>query len=461
MTKSFLISVAAFLVCFTAEASDFVVTDYGVRADSMDVQTKGIQTAIDDCASKGGGRVVVPAGKYLTGEIILRSNVEFYLDAGAVLLGSRNLSADYPMQPRNVFRSLKDTKGWNALIFAADAKNISVTGQGMIDGRGRGARGWLQDVAGDANGRPKNILFVSCSNVCIENISMCNSAMWNIHLLNCDNVRVRGLNIYNHCNGNNDGIDIDCCRRVTIADCIIDSDDDGIVLKATGKGDCRDITISNCIVSSYANAIKLGTETTGDFRNICVTGCVITPSRSKDDRILKSTPSGITALSIEMTDGGTVDGVSINNVVIRGTECPLYVRLANRARKHIPEATEPSIGAMRNIFISNVTAYETGNFCSSITGIDSAHIQNVCLSNVRFENKGNLKWGDYIAESKDVVADEKGYPQPTVWGNLPARGLFIRNVDGITLSNVSFSSIANDPREAIITDKVTGFVIHN
>ena len=232
----------------------------------------------------------------------------------------------------------------------------------------------------------------------------------------------------------------------------------------------------NITLSSFANAIKCGTESTGGYKNIVISNCIVKPSCNKGDRIIKSTPSGITAISLEVVDGGIMDGVSIDNIVIEGTECPLYVRLANRGRKYIDEAPVPPIGKMRNIQISNVTAYDTGNFCSSITGIPGGEIENIYLSNVRFLNKGGLVAGNcrtandmqgkrhdtagnvfrnqYWSSHREVKEDEKGYPQPTVWGNLPSYGLFIRNVRSIAVDNATFQSEKPDPRIPVIAVNV-------
>lgn len=372
--------------------------------------------------------------------------------------------------------SLKDAGGWSALIYAVGARNIAVTGKGVIDGRGKGRKGRVGGVPGDADGRPRNILFISCKGVRISGISMRNSALWNQHYLDCEDVIVEHIHVFNHCNGNNDGIDIDGCRRFILSDSVIDSDDDGIVLKSTGLAPCEDVVINNCIVSSFANAIKCGTESTGGYKNIVISNCIVKPSCNKGDRIIKSTPSGITAISLEVVDGGIMDGVSIDNIVIEGTECPLYVRLANRGRKYIDEAPVPPIGKMRNIQISNVTAYDTGNFCSSITGIPGGEIENIYLSNVRFLNKGGLVAGNcrtandmqgkrhdtagnvfrdqYWSSHREVKEDEKGYPQPTVWGNLPSYGLFIRNVRSIAVDNATFQSEKPDPRIPVIAVNV-------
>lgn len=462
-------------------AADFDIFSFGASRDTAALQTAAINAAIAECHRQGGGRVVIPAGKYKSGTIFLKDNVELHLEAGACLYASDDYR-DFPVQPRAAYRSQKDAGGWVSLIYAVGASNIGITGRGVIDGRGRGRKGFIDGFGGDRNGRPRNILLISCSNVLVEGITMRNSAMWNQHYLDCEDVTVRNIRVYNHCNGNNDGIDIDGCRRFILSDSIIDSDDDGIVLKSTGTAACEDVVISNCIVSSFANAIKCGTESTGGFRNISISGCVVKPSSHKGERILKSTPSGITAVSLEIVDGGVMDGVSVDNILIEGTECPLYVRLANRGRKHIDEAPQPPLGSMRNISVSNITAYGCGNFCSSVTGIPDAKIENIRLSNIRFISRGGLREGNFLPDSEmsgkrhdsasrsrwerywagyaEVVEDEKGYPQPTVWGNLPSSGLFIRNVGSLVLDGAAFGSEKPDPRIPLIAVNVDSLSIY-
>lgn len=452
-------------------ARDYLVGDYGNVGDTTVLSSPAINAAIADCNANGGGRVIVPTGKYRCGTIFLKSHVELHLEIGAVLFASDD-DSDFPMQPRNHYRSQKDAAGWNAFIFAYDAEDIALTGSGTIDGRGKGKHGFLKNVPGDGNGRPRNILFISCRNIRVQGITIRNSPVWNQHYLNCEDVMVDGICSWNHCNGNNDGIDIDGCRRFILSNSIIDSDDDGIVLKSTGMAPCENIIIRGCIVSSWANAIKLGTESTGGYKNISISDCIVKPSENASDRIIKSTKSGITAISLEVVDGGVMDGVVVNNIQIEGTECPIYVRLADRARKHTAESPEPRIGTMRNIFISNVYAKNVGNFSSSITGIPNGKIENVTLSNIYISNRGGLVKGSYRTVGDDegirhdtngnlfvdkywksagqVKEDDKGYPQPTVWGNLPCYGLFVRHVKSIRLHNVHFSSEGNEPRKSTI-----------
>ncbi|MGN0282864.1 MAG: glycoside hydrolase family 28 protein [Prevotella sp.] len=459
-------------------AQDYAIANYGTVNDTTQLASTAINAAIADCHAHGGGRVVVPAGKYRCGTIYMKSHVELHLSRGAYLYASDDF-LDFPMQPRNHYRTQKEENGGNALIYAADAEDIALTGHGTIDGRGAKKHGSVTAPDKSVIVPPRNILFVSCKNVKVRDITIKNAPGWNQHYMNCEDVLVEGITSWNHCHGNNDGIDIDGCRRFIVTNCIIDADDDAVVLKSTGLAPCEDVVVKGCILSSFANAIKCGTESVGGFIRILVSDCIVKPSENKGKRILKSTPDGITAISLELVDGGKMEDVTVNNILIRGTQCPLYIRLANRGRR-MPGETDAPVGTMKNINISNVHAYATGNYSASITGIPGHRVENVTLSNVSFENIGGLApkaWRKAEKNEKrhdmrpsavydtfwktvaDVVEDEKGYPQPTVWGNLPSRGLFLRHVDGIKLHNVTFSSIGSDPREDIVKDDVEGLKV--
>lgn len=247
-----------------AHSTEYNIFQFGASKDTSVVQTQAINAAIENCHRQGGGKVIIPSGIYKSGTIFLKDNVELHLESGAYLYASDNYD-DFPVQPQASYRSQKDAGGWVSLIYAVDAKNISITGKGTIDGKGKGRKGRISGLGGDRNGRPRNILFISCKDVHVEGITMRNSALWNQHYLNCEDVTIDHIKVYNHSNGNNDGIDIDGCRRFILSNSIIDSDDDGIVLKSTGTAPCENVIISNCIVSSFANAIKCGTESTGGF----------------------------------------------------------------------------------------------------------------------------------------------------------------------------------------------------
>lgn len=448
-------------ICFLASpaiAQDYLVTDFGAKPGPASMNTTAINKAIAACHANGGGRVIIPAGIFNSGTIILKNNVELHLRMGATLLASGSAD-DFPVQPQPGYRSQKDPGGWRALIYACEAGNIAVTGPGTIDGNGAKHPGNPRNKLGsDMDGRPRNILFISCRNIRVEQVRMMNSAIWNQHYLDCEDVVVDNINVYNHANRNNDGIDIDGCRRFLLSNSVFDTDDDAIVLKSTGAAATEDVVITNCIVSSFCNAIKAGTESTGGFRNISISNCVIKPGRNTHPPIY-GMPGGIAALSLEIVDGGQMEGVSISNITIQGTQCPLYVRLGNRARKHTAAAQAPPVGAMKNIVISNIIAYGTGNYSASITAIPGHYVENISLSNIQFFNKGKLQPGGYIKDISEVKEDEKGYPQPTVWKELPSSGLFIRHAKNVQVTGLMLGSAAADPRPPVVAEDVEGLQI--
>jgi polygalacturonase len=420
------------------------INDLGVAPGSEGVCTKHLQQAIDLCHSRGGGTVVIPAGVFTTGSIRLRSSVCLELEAGAVLLGSSD-AADYPAQATPAYRSLKDASPFRALIYADSEENISVVGRGTIDGQGAKFT-WGRS---DMDGRPRLIQFVSCRDVRVEGLRLRNSALWMQHYLNCERVQLRGLNVWNHANRNNDMIDLDGCRQVTVSDCIGDTDDDGITLKSTGPAPCEHVTISNCIVSSRCNAIKCGTESTGGFRNIAISNCVIKPSAAELE--ISGNREGISGISLEVVDGGVLDGVVISNVSIEGTLAPVFVRLGNRARKHRADAAEPPVGALRNVRIENVQVRGAGDIGSSITGLPGHHVENITLRDVHVELAASGVAADV---NKKVPERESSYPEAKMWGRLPAYGFFVRHASAVRFVDVTVKSSDGEPRPWLVTDDV-------
>jgi len=440
------------------QKSIYNICDFGAKGDGMTLCTEAISKTIETCSENGGGTVVVPPGTYVSGTIRMKDKVELHLEKGSVISASTNRD-DFPRQPQPEYRSQKDPGGWFALIYAEGISDFAITGSGTIDGNGKQQKPDPGLLGGDRDGRPRNILFISCKQVRIEGIKMKNSGIWNQHYLNCEDIFINGIEVYNHSNRNNDAIDIDGCRRVVVSNSVFDSDDDAITLKSTGAAATEDVVITNCVVSSFCNAIKAGTESTGGFRNISISNCVVKPSRSTDDPVFRTARNGITGISLEIVDGGTMEGITISNITIEGTQCPLYIRLGNRARKHIENAPEPPMGKMRNIAISNIVAHNTGNFSSSITAVPGCFVENVTIDNIQLFNSGGVKNGEYLATCSEVKEDEKGYPQPTVWGNLPSSVLFIRHVKNISVNNLMFGSTSPDPRTPVIASDVSNLQI--
>jgi len=448
-----IIALFALFVCVSVQAKVYNILDFGAKSDTTKLSTVAINKAIKKCYSEGGGTVLIPAGMFKSGTITLMDNVELHLAHAAILFGSTDQN-DFPRQKRPSYRSQKDTGGWYSLIYAEGATNISITGSGTIDGQGKYQKPRPECENKDRDGRARNILFISCKNVKVEGVTLRNSGIWNQHYLNCEDVSLLNQTVWNHCNKNNDALDIDGCRRVLVSGCNYDSCDDAVTLKSTGLAPCEDITITNCVVSSFCNGIKCGTESTGGFRNLTISNCVVRPSRSTDKHEPTAYKEGITGLSLEIVDGGTMEGVTVTNLTIEGTQAPIYLRLGNRARKHTKNVPQPLKGAMRNINISNVVAYNTGNFASSISGIEGAIIENVMLNNILFVNKGGLKAGEYKQSLSDVKENERSYPQPTMWKELPCSGLFVRHTKNIQVNGISFVSLEKDPRPVLLLDDV-------
>jgi polygalacturonase len=450
------INVLLLLISFHAKGKDFNILDFGATRDTGKLSTLAINKAVGACFKAGGGRVIIPNGHFKSGTITLLNNVELFLERGAVLYASTD-HRDFPRQRQPKYRSQKDPGGWYALIYAEGASNIGISGYGTIDGQGAkqiprpGPKGPVHE---DRDGRPRNILFISCRKISVQDITMQSSGIWNQHYLDCENVVVHNIRVYNHSNRNNDAIDIDGCRRVVISDCIMDTDDDGITLKSTGAAPCEDVAITNCIVSSFCAAIKCGTESTGGFKNILISNCIIKPSICPTEPVFRTPRIGQVGIALEMVDGGIMDGVTVSNIVIEGTECPIYVRLGNRARKHTEEAPEPGRGTMRNVSLSDINVYNAGNYCSSITGIPGSAIENISLNNIRIINRGGLRQGEYTSDASKVPELEKEYPAPDRWRNLPSSGFFIRHVKHISLNDVTLGSLTADPRVPLIADDV-------
>ncbi|WP_430972356.1 glycoside hydrolase family 28 protein [Sunxiuqinia rutila] len=450
----FVIAFLGMLFSHASFAGNINILDKGAIPDGKTLVTEILQTAIDKVSEQGGGTVIIPPGHFLTGSIILKSGVNLEVQKGAVLLGSTKLEDYLSIQPEFVaLRTIQPTK---QLIFSEAQNDVSISGMGIIDGQGAA---FSSTLPGDDAGitRPHLIQMINCKNVKIEGVNLRNSGAWMQHYLACENLQILGITVYNHCNKNNDGIDVDGCSNVVISDCIIDSDDDGICLKSTSPAICKDVTVSNCVVKSHCNALKLGTESTGGFKNVTFSNCVVSPSVDPDP--VYGTLRGQSAISVEMVDGGVLDGVNISNITITETDCPIFVRLGNRARKHAPDAPVPGMGTLRNVHISNIIATTSSKLTSSITGVSSAFAENISLDNIRITN---LSDGTAEEASMAVKENDKGYPTPNMFGDiLPASGFFVRHVRNITFNNIQLFNKGDNVRPAFIFHNVSDALIIN
>lgn len=434
----------------------FDVLNFGAAGDGKTLDTAFINRAIDACNAAGGGVVYLPPGTYLSGTVILKSNVTLYLEAGATLLGSRNLD-DYSAQagpPANA------DAGQKHLIFARDAENVGLAGPGRIDGQGPSfwvpngrvqpppEDAWRDNIAHGwkALPRPSPMLeFYNCKYLRIEDVRIENSPGWTLRPINCDNVHIRGLNIKNPVYGSNtDGIDPTCCHNLFISDCLIDTGDDAICLKSENPygGELRvsqNITITNCVLTGCCNGLKFGTATRGGYENIVVSNCVI----FNDDVPL---PSRLECgIAIEMVDGGWIDGVLISNLRMKRVRTPIFIRRGNRR-----PGPGGNPGFLRGVMIENLHA--TGAILTSVmTGLPGFDIEDVTLSNIRVDSEegGSADW-----VTREIPELPKAYPNARSFGRLPAYGVYCRHLTGVRLRNLEFKSAASEARPAIFCEDV-------
>ena len=438
----FIFTIIVCLLYGAAPAAVFNIREFGAAGNGVDPDTGPIQAAIDAAGEKGG-TVLVPAGIYLTGSLDMRSHVELHLETGAVLLGSTRISDYRPHKP--ALPSYNDLFLRYSLLYGENLENISVTGGGTIDGQGGAFRITTNKKPDRYKDRPFILRFVACKDVRVEGVRMRNSAMWMQHYFACENVRIAGISVFNHCNKNNDMIDIDGCKNVIISDCFGDTDDDALTLKSTSGLITEDVTVSNCILSSHCNAIKLGTESHGGFRNIVISDIVVKPSAHPTH--IYGFPAGISGITLTMVDGGILDGVKISNIQIDGPRVPIFMRLGDRGRVYRENMPRPGVGIFRNVTISNVSATGADSTGCSITGLPGHPVENVTLSGIRIRFRGT---GNYLPADHPVPELPSEYPESTMFGSLPAYGFYIRHGDNIRVSDLELICDKGDPRTALI-----------
>ncbi len=436
-SRYWILSIAVCLLTVNwASAAEAVydVRDYGAKADGKILCTQGIQTAIDECAAGGGGAVYFPPGKWLSGTLYMGNHVTLRLDSGSMLLGSRD--------PNDYARRRGDFSSWS-LIAGKDLEHIAIRGSGTIDVQGSAFR-WKD------RSRPKGIYIESCRDILIEGVAMRSAGSWMQHYFDCDRLIVRDISVFNHVAYNNDGLNIDSCRDVRITGCVIDSDDDAIVLKSRSLKPCENVTIANCVVSSHCNSIKMGTESGGGFQNITVTNCTICSPRYS--KVTYGKQRGLAGLALEIVDGGTLDRVAISNITIKGVSVPIFMRLGNRARQYGPGERQPGVGTFRNVVVNNIVATQVSSIGCSITGLPGGHrIENVSLSNIKLTFDGG---GTRKDASREIPEKAASYPESTMFGTLPAYGFYCRHVNGLTLTNVQLQTASPDLRHAVVCEDV-------
>jgi polygalacturonase len=442
------------------------IIDRGACSSNTTENTAIIQKAIDDVSAAGGGQVLIPAGRFVTGVLHLKSNVEIHLDKYAVLAGSTRRS-DYGIPDAT------------ALLLADKVHNIAITGQGMIDGQGEKViediyrmlnAGTLQDsewktenpwhqVRPEERNRPKIINFTNSNNIIIKGITIKNSPNWVQRYDKCADILMDSIQVESNVYWNNDGVDFVDCKNVKCTNSFFNADDDGICLKSEDRNSrCENIYVANCVVRSSASAVKLGTASWGGFKNITI----------KDIKVFDTFRS---AIAIEAVDGGVIENIDVRNIKATNTGNAILVRLGHRNKDSV-------VSQLRNVYIGNMEVevprtkpdigynmegpakrYPHNVFPSSVTGIPGHPVQNVLIENVNIVYQGGADRNkacfglDSLAKVPERIPD---YPEFSMFGELPAWGFYVRHVDGIQFKNVEVSYKEDDFRPAMVFDDVKG-----
>jgi polygalacturonase len=466
---------AAFLLPFftlAASAATLNVRGFGAKADGRTADRDAINKAIEAAAAANGGTVYFPAGTYLTGSIHLRSNVALQFEPGTVILASGDLAAYDEAEPNSStkFQDFGHSHWHNSLFWGENLSNVVIAGKGLINGKAltREAR---------RTGGNKAIALKRCRNITIRDVSILSGGHFGILATGVDNLTVDNVAI----DTNRDGIDIDGCHNVRLSNLNVNSpNDDAIVLKAShalGFRRATDaVTITNSFVSGYdmgtlldgtygrqlkkapdrdgpTGRLKIGTESEGDFRKITVSNIVFEHSRG---------------LALESVDGAHIEDVTITNIAMRDvSNSPIFIRLGSRMRA--PQGTPP--GSIRRVLISNLTASDAdARYASIISGTPGNDVEDIALENIRLQYRGGLTLEQAADQPADLVNTfffrssggvpkrqpyhvperEKEYPEPSMFGLLPAYGLYIRHAKGIDVRNLSVSYTKEDSRPAFV-----------
>ncbi len=401
-------------------ARDFDVTKFGAVADGRTSSARAFSAAITACADAGGGRVLVPAGKFLTGAIHLKSGVNLHLADGAEIIFSDQLEEYLPVVLVRV--GGVELYNYSPLIYARDCANVAVTGRGRLNGNAKKWWDWKssETKAGFEMGakgvpveqrifgkpefciRPSFLSFVSCTNVLLEDFTIGSGPNWTIHPVYCQNTTIRGVHVATD-GPNNDGIDPDSCRDVLIENCTFDTGDDCVVLKSGYNEDgwrvgrpTENVIMRHCTSKHGHGGLVIGSEMSGGVRNVFMEDCEFEGT----DRALR--------IKSRADRGGVVENIYARNLKVKNMQREVAIlNMDYGSDRNKPIASKPPV--FRNMQFENITG-DGAPTAILIQGMADSPIENIRFVNVT------------ISSTKGVVAN---YVKGLVFNNAqitPANG---------------------------------------
>ncbi|KQM68154.1 exo-poly-alpha-D-galacturonosidase [Sphingomonas sp. Leaf17] len=483
------------LLPFPAHAATMIdVRDHGARGDGRTIDSPAINAAITAAARAGGGTVAIPPGRYLCFSIRLKSRVTIQFAKGAVIeaadparhAGRYDLPEDNGEQ---LYQDFGHSHWRNSLFWGEDVEDVAIVGPGLIHGAGLtrdgpGAR-WkaqtgerplsmrqmsaaeiarLEPDATRMNGLGnKGIAFRNGRNIRLSGFSMLRCGHFAILATGTQHLHIHDLTI----DTDRDGIDLDCVRHTVVERCRVNTpNDDAIVIKssfALGRAIAsQDVTVRHCAVSGHdlgtmldgtrrttqllapdrdrvTGRIKLGTESNGGYRRILIEDCSFTHCRG---------------LALETVDGGVMEDVVVRRITMRDvTTAPLFLRIGDRRRG--PAGT--GVGAIRRVTLSEIDA--TGidhRFAATIAGLPGHPVEDLTLSHIHLSYRGGGTAEDAARRPEELAG---AYPEPSMFGVLPAWGLWVRHARRLTIDRLDLATTAADARPPFVFADATGLSI--
>lgn len=394
------------------------VKDYGAVADGSTLNTEAFEKTIKECAKNGGGKVIVPNGKYLTGPIHLESNVNLHLEDNAEILFSTN-PKDYPI----VHTSFEGTEvmNYSPLVYAKNKMNVAITGKGTLNGQANSSNWWVWSggksygwqkgipsqndpanrevlvemaekgvpVAERVFGegcylRPNFVEFFECNTVLIKDIKIINAPFWILHPLKSNNIIIDGVTVNSH-GPNNDGCDPEYSQNIIIKNCVFNTGDDCIAIKSGRDADGRrvaipskNIIVQNCKMIDGHGGVVIGSEISAGVNNVFVENCIMdSPNLDRAIRIKTNSKRG-----------GVIEDVYVRNLEV-GTvkECVLKLNMFYNV---YGSQTGNFIPVIRNISLENITVKKAGKYGVWAEGYKESPVENVTLKNVVIEKSDSV-----------------------------------------------------------------------